>query len=83
LIFMRIRGDVRHANTHPFGSESDGIGAPWDAFDGDDEVADAAPSQRWQPGTEDSLESDLDAESLVWASPAEPPTESDPPTASV
>ena len=20
LIFMRIRGDVRHANTHPFGS---------------------------------------------------------------
>ena len=57
LIFMRIRGDVRHANTHPFGSESDGIGPPWDDFDGDDELADPTPAQRWQPGVDESLES--------------------------
>jgi len=83
LIFMRIRGDVRHANTHPFGSETDGIGPLWDDWDDDEEVADPTPSQRWQPDIDDSLESDLDAESLVWASPAEPPTDPDPPAASV
>ena len=33
LIFMRIRGDVQHANTHPFGSESDPRSVPWDDWD--------------------------------------------------
>ena len=32
LVFMRIRGDVRHANTHPFGDESD-PSFQWDEWD--------------------------------------------------
>jgi hypothetical protein len=80
---MRIRGDVRHANTHPFGSETDGMGPLWDDWDDDDEVVDPTPSQRWQPDIDDPLQSDLDAESLVWASSAEPSADPDPPAASV
>jgi hypothetical protein len=83
LIFMRVRGDVRHANTHPFGSEVDGVGSAWDDWDDDEELADPTPSQRWQPDVDDPMESDLDAESLVWASPPEPSADADPPPASV
>ncbi len=88
LIFMRIRGDVRHANTHPFGNESEPIAFPWDDWDSpsDEVLVDPTPSERWQPDMDDPdgpLETDLDAESLVWAAPAEHPDDSGPPSASL
>ncbi len=71
LIYMRIRGDVRHANTHPFGAGSEGF--EWDEWDaGSDEammIVDPTPSQPWHADVDDPLETDLSAESLVWASP--------------
>ncbi len=85
LIVMRIRGDVRHANAHPFGNESDPIAFPWDEWDptSDELLVDPTPSQQWQVETDDPLDADLDAESLVWAPPAEPPHDSHPPGANV
>ena len=81
LIFMRVRGDVRHANTHPFGSESDPDAFQWDEWDSrsDEELLiDPTPSELWQPETDDPLEADLSAESLVWASPPQAPDNSNP-----
>ncbi len=85
LIVMRIRGDVRHANAHPFGNESDPIAFPWDEWDptSDELLVDPTPSQQWQVETDDPLDADLDAESLVWAPPAEAPHDSHPPGASL
>ena len=34
LIFMRVRGDVRHANAHPFGASSDSSEFEWDDWEG-------------------------------------------------
>jgi hypothetical protein len=85
LIFMRIRGDVQHANTHPFGSESEPTAFPWDDWDApsDEVLVDPTPSDRWQADADDPLEPDLDADSLVWAAPTEPPDDSGPPAASL
>ena len=86
LIFMRIRGDVQHANTHPFGAESDPNEFQWDEWDSntdDTMMIDPTPSQLWQPDIDDPLEADLSAESLVWASPTEPPTDTGPPGATL
>jgi 6-pyruvoyl-tetrahydropterin synthase related domain len=88
LVFMRYRGDVRHANTHPFGNESGSGEFQWDEWDaGADEtmmVVDPTPSDVWRPDSDDDpLESDLNAESLVWASPPEAADDSRPPDASV
>jgi hypothetical protein len=84
LIAMRIRGDVRHANAHPFGNESEPIPFPWEDWDSSEELlVDPTPSQQWQPATDDPLDADLDAESLVWAPPAEAPHDSHPPGASL
>jgi hypothetical protein len=85
LIVMRIRGDVRHANAHPFGNESQPIAFPWEEWDSssDELLVDPTPSEQWGTETDDPLDTDLDAESLVWAPPAEPPHESDPPGASL
>jgi hypothetical protein len=80
LIFMRVRGDVQHANTHPFGNDSDSTGFQWDDWDSDaDEtmLIDPTPSEIWQPDADDPLDSELSADSLVWASPSDPPA--DPP----
>ncbi|MEP7113934.1 MAG: hypothetical protein ABI862_11760, partial [Ilumatobacteraceae bacterium] len=76
LIFMRIRGDVRHANTHPFGNESDSF--QWDEWESNTDdfaIIDPTPTSLWQPDPEDPLESDLNTESLVWASPTDAPVE--------
>ncbi len=85
LIFMRIRGDVRHANTHPFGSESDPDEFQWDDWETPDDtmLIDPTPSQLWRGDPDDPLESDLDGEALVWASPTEPPADTRPPDANV
>ena len=85
LVFMRIRGDVRHANIHPFGSESDPNAFQWDEWETPDDsmLIDPTPSELWRADTEDPLESDLDREALVWASPTEPPTDTGPPGASL
>jgi hypothetical protein len=81
LIFMRVRGDVRHANTHPFGAGSEGF--EWDEWDaGSDDammIVDPTPSQPWHADVDDPLEADLSAESLVWASPPDPRGSSEPP----
>jgi hypothetical protein len=84
LIFMRIRGDVQHANTHPFGNESDPDGS-WDNWDSqnDELLVDPTPSDRWHPDFDDPLDSDLDAESLVWAAPTDVPDVSGPPDANL
>jgi len=84
LIFMRLRGDVQHANTHPFGNESDPEGS-WDSWDSgtDDLLVDPTPSDRWHPDFDDPLDSDLDAESLVWAAPTDVPDVSGPPDANL
>jgi hypothetical protein len=82
LIFMRIRGDVRHANTHPFGSESDPTtGFPWDEWEPDESemLVDPTPSALWESDLDDNpLEVDLRAETLVWAPPTEAPDDSGP-----
>jgi hypothetical protein len=90
LIFLRVRGDVQHANTHPFGADSDSTEFQWDDWDSSaDEtmVIDPTPSEPWQPDTDDPLDSDLSAESLVWASPsdpmADPPADLGPPDANL
>jgi hypothetical protein len=85
LIVMRIRGDVRHANAHPFGNESEPIPFPWEDWDSSSEelLVDPTPSEQWQPAADDPLDADLDAESLVWAPPAEDPHDSHPPSASL
>jgi 6-pyruvoyl-tetrahydropterin synthase related domain len=73
LIFMRIRGDVKHANTHPFGNDPDLEGTGWDDWDSPSgELIDPTPPDPWNPDLDDPLEVDLDAKSLVWASPADP-----------
>jgi hypothetical protein len=80
LIFMRIRGDVRHANTHPFGSETEGTISGWYEWESTSNGAlvDPTPSQPWGPDLEDPLESDLDTNALVWAAPDEAPNDSKP-----
>ncbi len=86
LIFMRIRGDVRHTNSHPFGNVPDPAEFQWDDWHpGTDAAAiDPTPSELWRLGADDPLETDLSADSLVWASPAtDVPAESPPPDASV
>ena len=84
LIFMRFRGDVRHANTHPFGAESDPYAFQWDDWETpDDTLMDPTPSELWRADTDDPLESDLDEKPLVWASPSEPPVDTGPPGASL
>jgi hypothetical protein len=84
LIFMRIRGDVRHANTHPFGDSDSRF--EWDEWDAGSEEAlmiDPTPPEPWHADIDDPLEADLNAESLVWASPSEPPDDSGPPAANL
>jgi hypothetical protein len=82
LIFMRIRGDVRHANTHPFGSESDPTtGFPWDEWEPDESemLVDPTPSALWEPDLYDNpLEVGFSAETLVWAPPTDAPDDSGP-----
>jgi hypothetical protein len=92
LIFMRIRGDVRHANTHPFGNNPDATEFQWDDWEPRIEpvLADPTPSQMWQPGLGDPLDEPLDvpadvpldvgltADSMIWAPPTEPPDDSGP-----
>ena len=85
LIFMRIRGDVRHANTHPFGG-MDSSGSVWDEWDGGSDDAlmiDPTPPEPWHADIDDPLEEDLSAESLIWASPPQAPDESAPPDANL
>ena len=70
---------MQHANLHPFGVELDPTAFQWDDWEPGSEVvlADPTPSDRWQPGTDDPLGPDLNAESLVWApQPTGPPTQS-------
>ena len=83
LIFMRVRGDVRHANTHPFGNDADD-GFRWDDWEtsADDTsmLVDPTPAELWLPVHEgDPLEPDLSADSLVWASPHDRTTVAAPP----
>jgi hypothetical protein len=78
LIFMRIRGDVRHANAHPFGNTPGAGDFEWDDWEVDPEPAmvDPTPSEAWQP--------DLAADSLVWAPPAaDAPADTRPPDANL
>jgi hypothetical protein len=87
LIYMRIRGDVRHANTHPFGNESDGTTYEWEDWDPTDAIlvdpTPSEPSELWGPDADEPLEQGLDAESLVWASPEGAPDDTRPPDANV
>ena len=85
LIFMRIRGDVQHANTHPFGNESDpdGLGGTTGIHGATSVLVDPTPSDRWHPDFDDPLDSNLDAESLVWAAPTDVPDDSGPPDANL
>jgi hypothetical protein len=46
-------------------------------------VIDPTPSESWQPDTDDPLDSELSAESLVWASPTDPPADLGPPDANL
>jgi len=95
LIFMRVRGDVRHANTHPFGNSSDPDGFRWDEWELPPEPVDPTPSH-WETDLDEPpddvvdrpLEVELTADSLTWAAPErEPPldkpAESVPPDANV
>ncbi|MEO7369875.1 MAG: hypothetical protein ABIZ69_03375, partial [Ilumatobacteraceae bacterium] len=83
LVFMRIRGDVKHANTHPFGNESGASSFPWEDWDSqpDELMIDPTPTDSWRPDVDDPLDDDLDAASLVWAAPSEPPDDSPMPAA--
>jgi hypothetical protein len=85
LIVMRIRGDVRHANSHPFGTASDAPEFQWDDWEPRSEpvLADPTPSQMWQPDVDVPLDTDLTEDSLVWAAPRDPPDDSGPLDASL
>ena len=85
LIFMRFRGDVQHANTHPFGNEADPEGSSWDNWDSqtDDLSIDPTPSDRWHPAFDEPLDSNLDAKSVVWAVPSDVPDDSGPANANL
>ena len=75
LIFMRIRGDVRHANSHPFGTATDGPEFQWDDWEPASASrcwSDPTPSQTWQPDVDVPLDADLTEDSLVWAAPRDP-----------
>jgi len=67
LIFMRFRGDVRHANTHPFGSNTGPTEFLWDDWEPPSEemLVDPTPPDLLRPDPEDSLE----AESSHWEAP--------------
>ena len=86
LIFMRIRGDVRHANTHPFGTAPNATDFQWDDWEPRPEepmLVDPTPSQMWRPDVDLPLEPDLTADSLVWAPPTDAPDDSGPLDASL
>ena len=86
LIFMRIRGDVRHADTHPFGSEARPHGRRWDELGRRPTmVVDPTPSQRWQPDVDDPLVSrtSMTESAGLGCHPRSRPRTSDPPAASV
>ena len=85
LIVMRIRGDVRHANTHPFGNASEAPEFQWDDWEPRSEpvLADPTPSQMWQPDVDLPLERGLTADSLLWAPPTDAPDDSGPLDASL
>ncbi|MGZ4771307.1 MAG: hypothetical protein ACXV3B_01370, partial [Ilumatobacteraceae bacterium] len=86
LIVMRVRGDVRHANTHPFGSASGTTDFEWDDWEAGPEpiIADPTPSEPWQPDLAVPLEENLSADSLAWAPPgADAPADTRPPDASL
>jgi hypothetical protein len=86
LIFMRIRGDVRHANTHPFGTTPNATDFQWDDWEPRPEEpmqADPTPSQMWRPDVDLPLEPGLTADSLVWAPPTDAPDDSGPLDASL
>ncbi len=86
LIFMRIRGDVRHANTHPFGNAPNAADFQWEDWEPRAEelmLADPTPSQMWRPDVDLPLDADLTADSLVWAPPTDAPDDSGPLDASL
>jgi hypothetical protein len=46
-------------------------------------MVDPTPPEPWHADIDDPLEAELDAESLVWASPPPTPNDFDPPSASL
>ena len=87
LIVLRVRGDVRHANAHPFGSTPGATEFEWDDWESDPEpiIADPTPSEPWEPDLVVPLETDLAADSLTWAPPpaTDGPADTRPPGASL
>jgi hypothetical protein len=86
LIVMRIRGDVRHANAHPFGNAAGATDFQWDDWESDmePEMADPTPSESWQPDLDDPLGPESAADSLMWAPPADDiPADTRPPDATL
>lgn len=86
LIFMRVRGDVRHANTHPFGQVSEAADFEWEEWEADPEaIADPTPTEAWDvDGGELELDAPLDQGTVIWAPPdSEVPADTRPPDASL
>jgi hypothetical protein len=93
LIFLRFRGDVRHANTHPFASAGDGFDDEfgefadhtddhdrnWDdwGFPPSSAPVDPTPAELWRLGVDDPLDAPLTSQPVHWAPPADAP-EADP-----
>jgi hypothetical protein len=90
LILLRIRGDVRHANAHPFGQVFEPAGFEWEEWEADpDAIVDPTPTEAWEADDEiDDDVVDLDAplsdESVIWAPPdAAVPADTRPPDGSL
>lgn len=89
LIFMRVRGDVRHANTHPFGGDpSSAADFEWEEWEADPEAMDPTPTEPWDVRDTEDLDDPLDDASpddMRWAPPdaSQLPSDTQPPAGSV
>jgi 6-pyruvoyl-tetrahydropterin synthase related domain len=70
LVFLRFRGDVRHANTHPFGGSREGADPEWDDW-WPEGSTDPTPPEPWPLSWGEPLASDEAIDPLMWASPTE------------
>ena len=86
LILLRIRGDVRHANAHPFGQITEPADFEWEEWEADPEaIADPTPTEGWEvddgvDGDGVDLDAPLTDENVIWAPPdPEVPADTRPP----
>jgi hypothetical protein len=76
LIFMRVRGDVQHANAHPFAARPEPAEFEWEDWETDPESLDPTPPEPWDPDADDL--DDIDAVDALDEPPPRPASAPDP-----